>query len=284
MKSSNYYQYDFISPGPIFALVQEELRSYFDAGAVDNALFSLWMGKVLKKLTRGTLPIRHGFVQVEKGKGRLPVDFKYMREVWMLEEYQKIWSDPSATYSYVLDTSMRIDNPEVSCDLCAQCENPLLIQAVYKHTQQVFARFQRKHFLRPGHIQPTAYPCLNDHSSDPHIYELKDGALETSFPEGSLYCTYYAEELDEYAFQLVPDNIYIEEAIEFFLKYKIFEQLFNQASDESFQQSRFKMEKAKAEYEEKFIIAETWMKKETPQMKQDALQRQKQRLHKYKIR
>jgi hypothetical protein len=30
MKTTTYYQYDFVSPQPIFALVKEELRSYFD--------------------------------------------------------------------------------------------------------------------------------------------------------------------------------------------------------------------------------------------------------------
>ena len=49
-----YYKYNFISPEPTYALIQEELKSYFDSGAVDSVLFESWTDKCLRKLGKSS--------------------------------------------------------------------------------------------------------------------------------------------------------------------------------------------------------------------------------------
>jgi len=40
---SYYYKYNFVSPEPIYSIVKEELKSYFDTGAVDDLMFPTYL-------------------------------------------------------------------------------------------------------------------------------------------------------------------------------------------------------------------------------------------------
>ena len=60
-----YYKYNFISPEPIYATVKEELKSYFDTGAVDDLLFPTYLDKCLKKLGRATYVISEQVLFIE---------------------------------------------------------------------------------------------------------------------------------------------------------------------------------------------------------------------------
>ena len=46
---SYYYKYDFVSPEPLYATVKEELKSYFDTGAVDDLIISYLSRQMSKK-------------------------------------------------------------------------------------------------------------------------------------------------------------------------------------------------------------------------------------------
>jgi hypothetical protein len=54
---SYYYKYNFVSPEPVYSTVKEELKSYFDTGAIDDLLFPTYLDKALKKLGRTTFVI-----------------------------------------------------------------------------------------------------------------------------------------------------------------------------------------------------------------------------------
>lgn len=277
-----YQQYEFISPEGVFALVREELSSYFISGAIDDTLFSLWTSKVLKKLTRGALPIRTAFILIDNKKAILPEDFKYIREVWALENMVKKFTDATPTYAAV--TAKRIDTPDFKCNPCDTCANREVVQAVYKITSQTLYEFSKTHILRPGKvIDVPGFPCYyKSDASD--VYEIEDGYIHTNFESGTLYAVYYAEEYDENNFSLVPDDVYILEAIEYFIRFKLMEMLFNMASDETFNQSYKKKEDAKQEYLEKLVIAQAWMKKETKEKHARSMIKQRHRLNKYKLR
>lgn len=278
---SYYYKYDFVSPAPLYALIREELNSYFSAGSIDDTLFPLWTNRILKKLTKGVLPIRNAFLEVRDKKALLPEDFKYVREVWALEEYSKSYSLPGTTYAQV--TASRIDTPDYKCNPCSVCENPQVVQAVYKITSQTVAQFVKTRQLSPGRlIDVPGYPCFSSFSE--HVYDIENREMHVSFDTGKLYIVYYGDAEDEYGDSLIPSNPYIEEAIESFIKYKLFEYLYNTASDESFNQSRVKKQEYEQQYLEKFVIAETQMKKETKEQKKIATQRMKNRLNAYKFR
>lgn len=285
VQMSNYYKYEFTSPEPIYALIKQELRSYFNTGAVDGLLFPIWTDKCLKKFGKSSYKIEEQFLKISSSSARLPDDFKSVKEAWLITSVSRSRQLPQAHY---LQTISRLDEPDVFCQRCAECENPDIIKAIYKSTMQVAEEFKREHLLRPGNIRVQtefcAPGCLNIGSTSPDIFDIRDNKIIVNFTSGDLYLVYYSKQTDEKGFQLVPDNYRIKEYIEAFIKFKLFEQMCNQVTDETYKQIEGKKQEYERKSDEAFIIAETETKKKTVEQIHQAILRTQHRLDKYIIR
>lgn len=284
--ASNYFKYNFVSPEPVFALVKEELKSYFDTGAVDDTLFPIWTNKCLNKLGKGSYKIRETLLRIKDFKGRLPDNFKGVREAWLCAAYDISIQHPSARYTQVVQTSTRIDNPDVFCKLCEECENPDIVQAIYKTTNEVLYQFRRTYLLKPANINTNhecELECANIGIEAQESYDIRDNNFVVTFREGIVHLVYYSYETTEEGYQLIPENVRIQEYIESYIKYKTFEQLYNQVTDETYNQIEKKYETYKAEQYEKKILAETEMKKQTTWQKRQSTRRLHRRFKYYRI-
>ena len=56
---------------------------------------------------------------------------------------------------------------------------------------------------------------------------------------------------------MVPDNVVMQDLVQFYLRYKIFEQLWNSVTDESYNQMQNKMQYYEQKYNESLIMART---------------------------
>jgi len=83
---SYYYKYQFISPESVYAIVREELKSYFDTGAVDDLMFPTYLNKCLNKLGKSSYAISETVLHIENFEARLPDNFRAVREPWMCAE------------------------------------------------------------------------------------------------------------------------------------------------------------------------------------------------------
>jgi len=283
---SYYYKYKFCSPEPNYALIKEELKSYFDTGAVDDTLFSLYTERCLQKLGRGGYKINESILTVSDFKSRLPEDFVAVREAWLCTSADTHFQLPGAEYNQITNTSTRIDGADVYCNPCAECASPAVIKAIYKTTNQVAFFINRKFLLQPGNVsvqENCSWDCANIGVTSPESFDIRDNKFVVSFREGTVYLVYYSEERNEQGYQLIPDNVRIKEYIESYIKYKLFEQLCNQITDETYNQIEAKKESYKAEQFEKQIIAETEMKKQTVYEKKRSVLRNMRRNDKYEI-
>src|SRR5690349_19993018 len=80
---SYYYKYNFVSPEGIYATVKEELKSYFDSGAVDHLLFPTYLKKCLNRLGKGSYKLVEEVLYVEDYEVRFPDNFFSVREAWL---------------------------------------------------------------------------------------------------------------------------------------------------------------------------------------------------------
>lgn len=291
---SYYYKYNFKSPEPLYARVKEELRSYFDTGAIDDALFTVYTDDCLKKLGKGTLKIEQTLLHIQDSHSRLPEDFDSVREAWMCVDKDVHLRLPSANYQQVSQhehqittTSLRLDTPGIFCDICDACEFPDIVQAIYKTTKEVLFSTRRSHLLTPGNISAIEHcgpHCPNIGSHSPDTFDIRDNKFVTNFRHGVVHLLYYINEFTPEGYQLIPDNVRIGEYIMSYLKYRMFEQLYNQVTDETYNQIKEKYETYKAEQFEKQVLAEIEMKKQTAHQKHQATQRTLSRNSKYRIR
>lgn len=292
---SYYYKYKFVSPDPLFARVKEELKSYFDAGMVDDLLFPVWTEKCLRKLGRSSWKINTTLLFIDTFEARLPPDFMAVREAWLTATtFSPAYRKPGAFYQQittVLNKPYDVCNPAVNCDPC----NPDILTVVAKTNTEVIMPIQLKHLLVPGNISVRkdcttpqspinceGFDCLNFSASGLDSFDIRDNKMVTNFREGDIYLTYYSSQSDENGYQLIPDNFRVQEFIEAFIKQKLFEQLFNMPTDETFQQTQYKFQLYKQMADEAFIMADIEIKKKTIYERAYGIRKDQHRNDKYR--
>jgi len=303
---AHYYKYDFTTPAPIYAIVKEELKSYFDTGIVDDLMFPTYLKKCLDKLSKATLPILEVPLDIEDFSSRLPDNFHAAREVWMCAEIPlPTWKDPNSFYSQSGTCTTQIVpiviggdpcNGTLDCtplpDTVPPCDTDITEQAVYK-TNNLFDRsFKQMYLLKPGNIS-ARQNCSVDYSKNWTSYgqtpgsdridsfDIRDNKIITNFRKGTIHLIFYGDNVDDNNNQMIPDNYRIKEYVEAFIKYKVFEIISNQVNDETFKQVQSKMIYYKGLSDEDFIMAFIEVKKETIEKKVRKIHTDRSRLRKY---
>lgn len=308
---SYYYKYNFVSPDPIYATVKEELKSYFDTGAIDDLLFPTYLDKCLRKLGRATYVIAETALVIEDFQSRLPDNFYAVREAWMCTTlngypyqtansfYSQAYSQTTIQVSPLTIQGNPCNNPACNEPLCDGTCMPELIQAVYKTNNQVALTYQKQYLLKPGNISARAH-CdvaytdawdyygqdLMDNTPGASSYDsfdIRDNKFVTNFREGVVHLIFYAQDYDSLGNQLIPDNFRVREYLEHFIKYKVFEMLTNQTNDETFNQLQQKLVYYKQLADEAFIMADIELKKQTTYQKQHRIKQQLNKFNMYQL-
>ena len=304
---SYYYKYNFISPEGVYSTVKEELKSYFDTGAIDDLLFPTYVDKCLKKLGKSSYTITQEVLFIDDFEARLPDNFHAVREAWMCTAISaRSYQSASSFYSQTFGTTIQVvptilageESTVAPDDLeCADCDNS---PAIYKTNYEFPRAYQKMYLLKPGNISARRncdvdYTDLwNDASGYPVNYntpgassfdsfDIRDNKFVTNFRTASVYLVFYATDYDEIGNQLIPDNYRITEYVYKFLKYKMFETLTNQTNDETFNQLQQKMIFYKQEADEAYIMAQMETQKQTAYEKQRAIKRNLNRFNMYEL-
>jgi hypothetical protein len=295
---SYYYRYNFTSPEIIYSTVKEELKSYFDTGAVDDLMFPTYTDKCLRKLGRATYVISEELLNVDDFEARLPDNFFAVREAWLCTSvngypyrsansfYSQAASEDTIQVSPIISGGRACTNYECHDPNCNGECMPELIQAVYKTNNELNISYKREYLLKPGNISvkgKCSLDCANFGSSAPDSFDIRDNKFVTNFRHGKVYLIFYATEYDNLGNQMIPDNYRIREYIEAFIKYKVFETLSNQVNDETFDQIQKKLAYYKQLAEEAYIMADIEIKKQDVYAKQRRVNQDLNRNNMYEL-
>lgn len=308
---SYYSKYNFVSPEPIYSIIKEELKSYMDTGMIDDLLFPTYLDKALQKLGKTTYSIVEGTLEVKDFEAFLPDNFHAVREAWMCVT-QQLTSYQSANSIYLQENMIEVTprkykddchNVEEDCEdisqdsekyKCDECSD-VLEEAVYKTNFTHNRNFQRTYLLKPGNISAVQHCDVfytntwesnkqqNPGASGYDSFDVRDGKFITNFRNGFVYLLLYVTDYDDSGNQMVPDNFRIKEYIEAFIKYKMFETLSNQVTDETFNQIQQKLVYYKQLYEEAFVMANIEIKKQDAWSKQRRIKNDLNRFNRYQI-
>jgi hypothetical protein len=310
---SYYYKFNFVSPDPIYSTVKEELKSYFDTGAVDDLLFPTYLDKCLRKLGRATYVIAETALFVRDFEARLPDNFYAVREAWMCTAINGFpYQSANSFYSQAAtQTTIQVSPITTDCTIPSPCCGnvgcdgscmPELMQTVYKTNNEVAMSYQRQYLLKPGNISArnncdvnytgnlemygqASSPRSNftPGSSSYDSFDIRDNKFVTNFREGVVHLIFYAQDYDSLGNQLLPDNYRIREYLEHFIKYKVFETLVNQTNDETFNQLQQKLVYYKGLSDEAFIMADIEIKKQDSWTKQRRIRQQLNKFNMYEL-
>jgi hypothetical protein len=308
---SYYYRYNFTSPEIVYSTIKEELKSYFDTGAIDDLMFPTYVDKCLRKLGRSSYVISEQALFIEDFQARLPDNFFAVREAWMCTEIpQYPYQNANSFYSQAdSQTTIQVSPVTVGGEVCSSCNQsgcecdcmPEIIQAVYKTNQQSARSYKQEYLLKPGNISARSNcdveynSAWRNQSTGPAInaftpgaagydsFDIRDNKFVTNFRSGIVHLVFYSTEYDNGGNQMIPDNYRIREFIEAFIKYKMFETLANQTNDETFQQIQQKMVYYKQMHDEAFIMADIEIKKQDVYTKQRRIKNDLNRNNKYEL-
>ena len=313
---SYYYKYNFTSPEIVYSTVKEELKSYFDTGAVDDLMFPTYVDKCLRKLGRSSYIISEEVLYLDDFQARLPDNFHAVREAWMCTQVGSLpYQTANSFYSQTDDPTTILIAPVTTNDPgCPNpdCNNPNcdggcfpnIIRPVYKTNHQTSQSIRREYLLKPGNIS-ARNNCDVDYTNEWSFYnqgdnvnslnnftpgessfdsfDIRDNKFVTNFRNGIVSLIFYSTDYDASGNQLIPDNYRVREFIEAFIKYKVFETLTNQTNDETFQQLQQKLVYYKQLSEEAFIMAYIEVKKQTSWEKQRRIKQDLNRLNMYEL-
>lgn len=283
------YKYNFISADALFAKIALEMSSYFETGALNPLLFPIWTQYILDRLGKGSYPIREGVLVLENYEARLPHDFNSVREARLCTQTSGFeYRLPTSFYrseTYQMDHAGHIDRC-APCDPCNLCTNS--INVVYKTDTIVCSpTYTVEHLLKPGNVSCLT-KCdrnsLNRKAHSEHTFDINGNRFSTNFKDGEVFLSYYSSETDEEGTSLIPDNVKIIDAIEHYIKYKLFEMLWNQVTDETYNQIERKYQTYKQLYNEKFTAAEAETFKKTIYERVDAIKKYTHRNDRFLIK
>jgi len=307
---SYYYKYNFVSPEPVYSTVKEELKSYFDTGAVDDLLFPTYLDKCLRKLGRSSYVIAEVILEIRDFEARLPDNFFAVREAWRCSALPVDNQDSGSFYSQAtLTENIQVRPLDVGGDPCSSpgCTDPncngtctVIEQTIYKSTVSSSVNFKREYLLKPGSISAhrnctvdytEAWSFTNEAqnreftpgSSSYDSFDIRDNKFVTNFRDGVVHLLMYVTEYDNIGNQMIPDNYRVREFVEAFIKYKVFEVLSNQINDETFNQIQQKMLYYKQLHDEAFIMADIEIKKQDAWAKQRRIKNDLNRFNMYEL-
>lgn len=281
------YNYEWISPEPIIAEIKEELRSYFETGAVDDGLFPSYIDHCLRKIGDTMLETIEEIVPLKNKSAILPPGIVRLNDVFFVGNPNAPVKIPggSTTYQTTIET-VTIDN---SNEL--NPENPNVykeVRIIEKETNNLLYSFDSILRLRPSTIRAKNL-CENDtfkmFYDIPYIYDVIGRILSCNFTEGSLLIRYKSYRKDDEGYPLVPDHVSMQDLLQYYLRYKLFEQLWNSVTDESYNQMQNKMQYYEQKYNEALIIARAeFMSQSFIQQKENTMLRRHRFRQNYNIR
>lgn len=245
----NSRNYNYISSESLIAEIKTELKSYFESGALSEMMVPTYIDQCLRKLKYLPLKPETGILVFEDYKSQLPEDFyklDYALGYGSSEELTRAAVPQTTGYYYKSVTCEGSCNADCfpSCDPKYEVYETITVPTTVGATSY---KVSKPRWIR------VYYGCTNFCVDDcPNFNKgitsvdviniLERGKVVSNFIKGCVYIRYYSKPLDENGIPLIPELVEVEEYVKAHIKFKLFEQLMNSVSDESFPQIKYKFE------------------------------------------
>lgn len=274
-----YRDQKFISPEPIYARIKEEMRAYFNTGQIDDLLFPIWTKDCLSKFKKTFKKIEVAVIDIFNNKGELPCDFDGIREVYACATFSR--GPIKHPFTFYYQTDCRIGPVETeSCTDCdkPECTNPEdtplpslvntpeQFRVTHKVNYWMDFTFSLQGLLKPGNhktIRVCCDNCPNLSCNSMDTFDIINNSIVTSFPQGTIYMAYYSNPEMDNGYTEIPDEHEFRMYVYRYLRYMVYQQLYEQAADETMNSLRTKMKEAEQMQNEQFVIARTEAMTET---------------------
>lgn len=192
--------------------IEEDFKSYKDAGLIDRASLLRWGMIALNKFGQSILTKHEEFIPIRNGTAPLPDNFHSL--------HYALKCTPHSYYTEkdveVLQTTMfwreRIESDKTwsSCDPCCVEESEkYIVENVYFNDKIFSFNYSEPTPLRlTGHVVRSmcTQDCKNINVKSEYEISINNKTLHTNFNKATVYLQYYGVEQDENGYYLIPET------------------------------------------------------------------------------
>ena len=275
----HYENINYISADSVVAEVKQELKTYFEAGAISEILIPTYIDQALKKLRVLALKPEEAVLHFTNYKSELPCDFVLLDRA-MMYDHEVQWSagvNSLQGYWY----------KSIDCVDCSSCNTKEEIYETITVPGTGFKLIMKQpKWIRVYHAskQYCTEGCENLSVSSSNVLQIYNNSkVSSTFEDGCVYIKYFSRPVDDDGIPLIPEILEVEEYIKSYLKFKFFETLWHSIMDESVNQIVSKFQYYKNDQYSKLQAALGYLMTQSKQQMADNVARTKNRFTKFHI-
>lgn len=276
-----YEHINFISSEPLIAEVKQELKSYFESGAISEVLVPTFIDQALRKLKVMVLTPEDAVLHFVNYKSELPCNFALLDRATLYDS-DIIFSSGMTSLKGYWYQSYEVLEGCVDCTPKTEYFEQLMIptpgfKITMKNPKWVRVYHGSKALCTEG------CPNLNQPSADIiQIYNNK--TVSSSFEEGCVYVRYFSRPMDDDGIPTIPEILEVEEYVKSYMKFKFFEMLWHSQIDESAAQVERKFQYYKQDQLNKLQAAFSYLLTKTKQQSADSVVKSRKQFVKFHIK
>ncbi len=247
----------FKSSEQLIARVSKQLKSYKSSGELDEGDFYRWIKEILMKLNVPAFSPVHRIIEFEESKLEIPQD---LYRIWAMWKYDHV----EVKNTNWIKTN-QIVAPIATYECYNECGDPCEVEKTPQYlTTKYFLPTQQitRSYTNGQLLQLKNYSVEKCDKDSPSIYNksslevtMDNNNFYFNFEAGSVYLQYFKVMLDENGLPMIPDVVQIELAIETYIVFRFFQELFYENSEVI-----GKMQYAEQKHYEALKIATNWVK------------------------
>lgn len=223
----------FKTTDSLFGRIRKRLRSFNAAGIIDEGDWYYLIKDLLNQIGCAVYDEREAVIIIKDFKAPLPEDFMYMYAAYKctpnIVEGKSTVFPQTGFVMYLDETHESYQNKRTRCGARREmCGDKVTIRTVIEG-QPIAMNLDSPVLLRlSGNAKGIcADKCANLFAKSPAEITISGGHIFTNFNNDSILMKYYAFAVDkDSGLPLVPDNTFIEKALEDYIIYRTLEDLF----------------------------------------------------------
>lgn len=219
-------QMQFESCKTLFAKIKSDLDSFDALDLIDNKDLYSYVVDVISSLGIGYYMEKQAVLPITRYKTKLPEDF------YLLYSAFKVQGDKTYKAGRIQPQTGSVMYVENTCEKIEHCKCDI---------EKVVDKVTVRTYIDEGQLEYNfTYPSLlklvsNSRNSfcaedSPNLYHgsseeisIDNGYIHSNFEQGNVYIKYYGFPFDEEGFPMIPKDRELRIAIEYYIKYKLFE-------------------------------------------------------------
>ena len=240
-------QIKFKSSEILISRIKENLSTYDSAGIIDAGKFYFYIKRELQLLGNYIYQDVTEVITVNNGKVLLPEDFIKLYCLYSVNGTTGGYktSGVQSDKVFQVETATTRKNEDTCDDVCETQTDIVRVRTTLE--TNVNTSFHGSNMLRYSGKVSTELCDVespNFYSKNPQEFNIDNNYIYTNFSKGSVILQYLAFPFDEGGYPMIPDIPKIEEAIEVYIMFKMFEYFYiNDITNNALQKMQYFQQK-----------------------------------------